>query len=208
MLIKDHDLILFQGDSVTDAGRNKEDPNDLGKGYPMIIAGWIAATYPELQVKFINRGIGGNRVKDLKARWEKDCLELKPTLVSIMIGINDCWRRYDRNDPTSLEQFTADYRAIIQATKEQLNARLVLIEPFVLPMKEEQRRWREDLDPKINAVRDLAREFGALLLPMDGIFNQYSTRRDSAFWTKDGVHPTVAGHALIAREWLQLMRAV
>ncbi len=207
MLIKDNSIILFQGDSVTDAGRDKEEQNDMGKGYPMMVASWFAAAYPELKVKFINRGISGNRVKDLKARWEEDCLNIAPTWVSILIGINDCWRRYDRNDPTSVEKYTSDYRDILQQVKDTLNARLILIEPFLLPVTEDKRKWREDLDPKIHAVRDLAREFGALLLPMDGIFSKVSTLKEPAFWTKDGVHPTPAGHALIAREWLKLVRA-
>lgn len=207
MLIKDHSVILFQGDSITDVGRDKEKQEDLGNGYPMMVASWFAAAYPEMKVKFINRGISGNRVADLKKRWEKDCLSLEPTWVSIMIGINDCWRRYDNNDPTFVEKFTSDYRDILKQAKETINAKFVLIEPFVLPVTEDRRKWREDLDPKINAVRDLAREFGALLLPMDGIFSKVSTFKESAFWTQDGVHPTPAGHALIAREWLKLVRA-
>ncbi len=208
MLIKQNDVILFQGDSITDCGRSRENLNDLGRGYPMMIASWLSAQYPELNLRFINRGVSGDRVRNLRARWDEDCLKLNPTVVSILIGINDCWRRYDRNDPTSPEEFERDYRYILDQVKEHTSARIILCEPFVLPVPEDRRAWREDLDPKIHVVRDLAREFNALLLPLDGIFSSASTLREPEFWAPDGVHPTQAGHALITREWLKLVRCI
>ncbi|MDB5084949.1 MAG: lipolytic protein family [Bacilli bacterium] len=201
------DVVLFQGDSITDAGRNKEKGDDLGKGYPLMVSALFSARYPEKQVSFVNRGISGNRVKDLQARWQQDCLELKPTWVSIYIGINDTWRKYDRNDATSVEAFTAGYRELLVATKQTLDANIILVEPFVLPVPEDRKAWREDLDPKINAIRELAREFSTLLVPLDGLFAQASTRAASAFWAPDGVHPSPAGHGLIAQAWLQTVGA-
>lgn len=195
--------VLFQGDSITDAGRNRESFYDLGRGYALMTAALFSSKYPEKQVKFINRGISGNRVKDLQARWDDDCIALKPDVVSIYIGINDTWRRYDRNDPTPVEQFEAGYRDLLNRTTSQLDARIVMVEPFVLPVPEDRKQWREDLDPKINVVRELAREFGALLVPLDGLFAQASMRAQAAFWAPDGVHPSPAGHALIARAWLE-----
>ncbi len=197
------DLVLFQGDSITDAGRDRHNDADLGWGYAALIAAWFSAAWPEKRVRFVNRGISGNRAKDLLARWSSDCLALKPNLVSILIGINDTWRRYDSNDPTSVEEFAASYRAILTQTREQLAARLVICEPFLLPVPDDRRAWRVDLDPKIAAVRELAREFGAVYIPLDGLFAQASTRREPAFWAADGVHPTLAGHALIAQAWLK-----
>lgn len=94
LLIQDGELVLFQGDSITDAGRDRTDPFSLGYGYPMMIDAWFSALYPAKHVRFANCGISGNRVKDLKARWDKDCIDLRPDWVSILIGINDCWRRY------------------------------------------------------------------------------------------------------------------
>jgi len=202
-LIKNNSIVLFQGDSITDAGRSRTNDNDLGHGYPFIIASLFSAKYPEKNVKFINRGISGNRVKDLKARWKEDCLDIKPDWVSILIGINDCWRRYDRNDPTSVEDFENGYRDILTRTANETNARLILCEPFVLPVPEDRKAWREDLDPKIHVVRQLAREFNAIYIPLDGIFAAASVKREPAFWAADGVHPTSAGHALIAMEWLK-----
>jgi acyl-CoA thioesterase-1 len=205
MKIQNNSTFLFQGDSVTDAGRDKEDLASLGNGYPMMFASWFSVHYPNIDVNFINRGIGGNRVRDLEARWQKDCLDLKPNWVSILIGINDCWRRYDRNDPTSVEKFEAGYRNILTQIRDNLDANIILCEPFVLPLPEDRIKWREDLDPKINAVRNLAREFNAYLVPLDGIFAQASTAKPSSFWTRDGVHPTPAGHALIAKSIFEVV---
>ena len=196
-------LILFQGDSITDAGRNREEPWNLGTGYALMVAGWFKALFPEVNAAFLNRGISGDRVVDLKARWQEDCLDLKPDLISIMIGINDCWRRYDSNMPMPVEMFEANYREILKETKERLDAEIVLCEPFVLPVLEGQENWYEDLGPKIQVVRKLAREFNALLIPYDGIFAKAATVQKPAYWLFDGVHPTEAGHALIAREWLK-----
>lgn len=206
--IEDGAVVLFQGDSITDAGRSREDDSNLGNGYAMMTAAWFSTLYPEKQVRFINRGISGDRVKDLQRRWKEDCLDLKPMWVSILIGINDCWRRYDSNDPTSVGDFEAVYRDILRQVKDGLNARIILCEPFVLPVPEDRKRWREDLDPKIDVVRNLAREFGALLVPLDGLFAQASTLRNPGFWAPDGVHPSPAGHALITKAWLQTAKAL
>ncbi|KEQ23143.1 SGNH/GDSL hydrolase family protein [Paenibacillus tyrfis] len=205
--IEDGAVVLFQGDSITDCGRNREIGTDLGRGYALIASALFASKYPEKQVQFINRGISGNRVKDLQQRWQEDCLDLNPTWVSIYIGINDTWRRYDRNDPTSVEAFAEGYRDLIVRTKETLDAKLILVEPFVLPVPEDRKRWREDLDPKINAVRELAREFETLYVPLDGMFAAASTKAPSAYWAPDGVHPSPAGHALIANAWLEAAQA-
>jgi acyl-CoA thioesterase-1 len=204
---KQGDIVLFQGDSITDAGRVRENPADMGKGYALMTAALFGSSYPEQEVTFLNRGISGNRVKDLQSRWEQDCIALQPSWVSIYIGINDCWRRYDRNDPTSVKQFEEGYRELLVRTKEELGAKLIMIEPFVLPVPEDRKLWREDLDPKINVVRELAREFGALLVPLDGIFAQASMLAPSRFWAPDGVHPSPAGHALIAKSWLKAVGA-
>ncbi len=204
MFINDDATVLFQGDSVTDVGRNRQDQSDMGYGYPMMISSWFAALYPEKNVRFLNRGVSGNRVRDLEARWEDDCIQLKPTVVSILIGINDCWRRFDSNDPTSTENFASTYKGILDRLQAANIQKIILCEPFVLPALEDRRRWREDLDPKIHVVRDLARQYKALLLPLDGIFSSASSFKAPGFWTPDGVHPSPAGHALIAKEWLKL----
>lgn len=206
-LIKDGARVLFQGDSITDVGRSRENDRELGWGYPSFIAAWYAAKYPEKDVTFLNRGISGNRVVDLQRRWKEDCLDLKPTLVSILIGINDTWRRYDSNDPTSREAYEAGYRDILAQIRDNTDAEIVVLEPFVLPFPVDRITWREDLDPKIDAARKVAREFNATFIPLDGIFAAASTKREPAFWAADGVHPTWAGHALISQAWLEAVKA-
>lgn len=206
-LIQPDAVVLFQGDSITDAGRNRQDPHSLGFGYAAMAAAWFGALYPDRRVTFLNRGISGNRVKDLVARWDEDCIALKPDWVSILIGINDCWRRFDRNDPTSVEEFEDGYRRILAKTREKTQAQIILCEPFVLPYPEDRLTWRVDLDPKIQAVRKLAREFDAYYVPFDGIFAQACSRTAPEYWAGDGVHPTPAGHALMAQAWLRTVGA-
>ena len=183
-------IVLFQGDSITDCFRDHDDPGSLGTGYVMLISAWYQALHPGAPVAFVNRGISGNRVKDLAARWDADCLEIGPALVTILIGINDTWRRYDSNDPTPVEAFEDAYYDVLNRTIESTDAQIVLMEPFSLPVPDDRKAWREDLDPKIQSVRHLAREFGAMLIPLDGIFAQASSKREPAFWTPDGVHPS------------------
>jgi lysophospholipase L1-like esterase len=169
----------------------------------MLAAAWFSAACPEKRVRFLNRGIAGNRACDLRARWQRDCLDLRPAWVSVMIGINDTWRRYDSGDPTPVKAFERDYRAVLTAVHDRLGVRLILCEPFLLPVPEDRITWREDLDPKIAVVRRLAQEFEAIYVPLDGLFAAAATRREPAFWLPDGVHPTPAGHALIAQAWLR-----
>ncbi|MCX7045682.1 MAG: SGNH/GDSL hydrolase family protein [Candidatus Sumerlaeota bacterium] len=207
-LINDNAVVLFQGDSITDCGRDRAVPSGLGAGYAMMVASWFSASYPCKRVTFLNRGISGDRVKDLRARWRKDCLDLKPAWVSIMIGINDTWRRYDRNDPTPATAYERDYRDILTQARDEAGARIVMLEPFVLPVPQDREAWREDLDPKIDAARRLAREFGAIYIPLDGLFAAASTQREPAFWAADGVHPSQAGHAFIAQQWLKAVSAI
>jgi len=207
-LIEENAVVLFQGDSITDAGRSREDDSQLGGGYAMMVASWFSAMYPGKNVRFLNRGISGNRVRDLKARWKEDCLDLKPSWVSIFIGINDTWRRYDSNDPTSAEDYEAAYRNILKQITTHLDARIIMLEPFVLPVPDDRKAWRIDLDPKIDAARRLAREFGVIYVPLDGIFAAAATQREPAFWAGDGVHPSPAGHALITQSWLKAVRAL
>jgi len=209
MYIQPGDRILFQGDSITDSNRNRELSDNLGRGYALMVAGLLAALHPHLAPTCLNRGISGNRTGDLLNRWDEDCLRLKPDVLSVLIGINDVWRRYDRNLPTSADAFRENYRMLLERTRKALpETRLILLEPFVLPVPEDRRQWREDLDPKIASVRELAADFEALYVPLDGIFAAAATRQHPAYWAEDGVHPSPAGHGLIARAWLEAVGAL
>ena len=203
MQINPNDTILFTGDSITDCGRVREDANHLGFGYAAFIGARLQAYLASPELRIINRGISGNRASDLLGRVENDLLALKPTVVSILIGINDTWRRYDSKDATSAETFEKNYRGVLEKIESKLDARVILLEPFLLHVPEDRYAWREDINPKIDVTRKLAVEFGAELLSLDGLFAEMATQAPAAYWAADGVHPTAAGHALIAEDWLE-----
>ena len=203
MLINANDTILFTGDSITDCGRIREQKDNLGFGYAAFIAARLQTYLASPELKIYNRGIGGNRASDLVGRIDADLLALNPTVVSILIGINDVWRRYDSNNPTSVEVFEQNYRNLLTQIQEKLEARVVLLEPFLLHVPEDRYAWREDLNPKIDAVRRLAVDFDAELIPLDGIFAKAATQAPAGYWAGDGVHPSAAGHSLIAEAWLE-----
>jgi len=202
MLINPDDRILFTGDSITDSGRDRNNPASLGWGYASIAGAHLQARLASPTLQIFNRGISGNRVCDLLGRVEADLLALKPTVVSILIGVNDVWRRYDSNSPTEAKAFERDYRTLLEKIGT-IQSRIVLLEPFLLHVPDDRYAWREDLNPKIDVVRKLAVEFGAELLPLDGLFAQAATQAPAAYWAGDGVHPSAAGHALIAETWLE-----
>lgn len=203
---KNGDRILFQGDSITDASRDRNDFSALGDGWVMLLKAWMDAQYPELELEFINRGIGGNRAVDLESRWQADCLDLKPDWLSVLLGINDTWRRYDRQDPTSTEGFARSYENLLSQLREHSDAKIILCEPFLTPTPDDRLAWREDLDPKIAVVSELAEKYDALYVPLDKIFTQALKSRPAHYWAADGVHPTRAGQALIAQSWLKTLQ--
>lgn len=183
---------MFAGDSVTDCGR-RTDPSGLGDGYVRELSDELGDRRPVI----VNAGISGNRAADLAARWSADVLAHDPSLVSILIGINDTWRRYDENDPTTPEDFEASYRSLL----DPLSCPVVLMEPFLLPVKDGQEEWREDLDPKLEVVRKLAVEYGAILVPTDVELTKQAASVGAATLAGDGVHPTAAGHRALADLW-------
>jgi acyl-CoA thioesterase-1 len=201
MLIQPHDHILFYGDSITDCGRSRENLTDLGGGYAKLLAGRLLSQFPKHHLSCTNRGVSGNRIYDLESRLEEEVLPLKPTLVSILIGINDTWRAFDRNITSPIPEFEASYGRIIERLRGELGARIVILEPFLLPIPEDRAAWRADLDPRIGAIRRLAAEYKLPYVPLDGAFAAAATEREAAYWLPDGVHPTLAGHGLIAAKW-------
>lgn len=197
------DHILFYGDSITDSGRDRANPASLGNGYVNLIAAQLLATEPDVNLKITNRGIGGNRIFDLESRLQADVLDLKPSVVSILIGINDTWRRYDSNVISEIGEFKASYDRVLERISAS-GADIVILEPFLLPIPEDRRKWREDLDPRITAIRELTWDRNLPYLPLDGIFAAAATSTGHAYWMPDGVHPSLAGHGLIAERWLDL----
>ncbi|HAP7344122.1 TPA: SGNH/GDSL hydrolase family protein [Enterococcus faecium] len=205
--------ILFIGDSITDAGRDRAEATDLGKGYPLLIAGKLISQYPTMEFECMNRGIGGDKIADLQVRWQEDCLALQPDYVSILIGINDTW--HNTSDQAifgtekSAQQFESVYRKLLNELQTAEICNIILMEPFVLPITDDRHGWRKDLDPKIQIVRKLAKEYGALLVPLDGIFNALGIVYGFSKYTReDGVHPTIGGHEIIAQSWIDAIAAV
>ncbi len=204
---KKDDLILFTGDSITDGCRDRDrdlvDPAALGTGYVSMLAGQLGFEHAELNLQFRNTGISGNRSCDLLARWDADCINLQPDWVSILVGVNNTWRRYDANDPTPDSVFEAECRELLDRVKNETSARLILCSPFLLPTGESVIRMREDLDPKIGIIKNLAQEFNAIWVDFDAAFIAAKERQAPAYWAFDGVHPTIAGHALLADAWMR-----
>lgn len=190
--------ILFQGDSITDAGRDKSDPHHLGGGYPKFAAELIRGRFPGKDFEFLNLGISGDRSRDLLARWQADCIDWQPDVVSILIGINDTWRAFDSNSPTSAQAYEDNVRRLLEDIKAHTKAKILMMEPFLLQNSPDKDAWREDLNPKIMAARRLAREYADAYLPLDGLFATASVRQEPAYWAGDGVHPSEAGARFIA----------
>lgn len=189
------ETVVFFGDSVTDC-RHRQDPDQLGQGYVRMLA---EGALQDRRVS--NAGISGNRVVDLQHRLAEDVLAERPDVVSIMIGVNDTWRRFDRDDPTSTEAYEAGYRDLVARVLES-GARLVLAEPFVVPVTDEQETaWRDDLDPRIAVVHRIGSEIGAVVVPTDRELNRLAAGQGAQTLAADGVHPTPAGHQAIAALW-------
>lgn len=189
-------VTVFIGDSVTDCDRLNEPP--FGNGYVFNIA-----NSGRLTGSIINVGISGHRLIDLENRWNNDVLAHQPTLVSVAIGINDTWRRYDDNDPTTIEDFEERYHRVLTATKAQGDPQLVLCEPFLLEVRDEMNTWREDLNPKIAVVQKMAAEFGAKLVPFDQHLKAITNEMKMAELADDGIHPSKLGHQIMADLWLR-----
>ncbi|MDR1669216.1 MAG: SGNH/GDSL hydrolase family protein [Oscillospiraceae bacterium] len=197
--------VLFQGDSITDCNRDRSNTDSLGDGYVKRIADVYHTLFPGSGTVFLNRGVSGDRARNLLERYETDLLALKPDVLSVLIGINDVWRRYDNGDPTSCEDFSRSYRLLLTQVKRDLpRTKIILLEPFVLYALPDRRAWREDLDPKIQAVRELANEFADVYIPLDGLLaSDVAKGVPTESLASDGVHPTDLGHAMLAGYWLK-----
>jgi lysophospholipase L1-like esterase len=189
--------ILFQGDSITDGNRGRSaDPNHiLGHGYVFIIAAKYGAAFPDLKLDFLNRGVSGNTVLDLEKRWQTDTLELKPDVLSILIGVND--------GGVPLAQYEQVYNKILmQAEAANPKIKLVLCAPFVKPTG----KVHEDIRKRQEIVARLAKKYGAALVQFQPVFDEAAKRAPADYWVWDNVHPTYRGHQLMADEWERVVR--
>ena len=203
--------IVFQGDSITDAGRDRRatgpnDPAGLGRGYPCLLAGALLADHPKAHLKVYNRGISGNKVPDLADRWEADALALKPKLVSILIGVNDIWHKLAGRYAGTVADYETGYRALIERTLRDLpGVRIVVCEPFVLRCGAVNERWFPEFDQRRAVARKLAEALKLTFVPFQPMFDKATSDAPPQFWAGDGVHPTLAGHALMAKTWRRLV---
>ncbi len=211
--ISQNDVILFQGDSITDAGRNRNNnqPNNanaFGDGYALLAASALLRNHAAKNIKIYNKGISGNRVPDLINRWDQDAIALKPTIISIMIGVNDFWRTKDSGASNTPEQYKAQYKQLLDKTLAALpNVKLIIIEPFgVKDVKHVTDSWYPDFPKYQQAAKEIAQEYKALFLPYQQIFDKALKQNNGAYWTTDGVHTTLAGASLMADAWLGLIK--
>ncbi|MDR2810997.1 MAG: SGNH/GDSL hydrolase family protein [Tannerellaceae bacterium] len=209
--LKKEAVILLQGDSITDSGRDKENNISnsfpmLGNGYSLFIASQLLANEASKQLKIYNRGISGNKVYQLRERWEIECLAIQPDVLSILIGVNDYWHTLSGGYKGTARVYEDDYRALLKYTKEKLpQVQLVIGEPFALREGAaiEDVRWFPAFDEYRRIAKKLAGEFNAVFVPYQAGFDAAAKLAPTRYWSYDGVHPDLPGRQLMANLWLE-----
>ena len=201
--------IVFQGDSITDAGRDKRNYHDMGKGYPKFATELIKEAFPNTEFEFINQGISGNRTDQLFDRLYPDAIAFEPDVISILIGINDVWHRHGSGKiETTDEQIALNYRTILARLKAQTSAKIVILEPFLLDC-EEKEDWRPEVERVIAIVRSLAEEFADAYIPLNDLFAEaLKTQPEPQFYSADGVHPNDNGRAFIGKYYAEAIAPI
>ena len=196
--------IVFQGDSITDAGRDRRNYHNMGNGYPKYASALIAEACPDANIEFFNFGISGNRTCQLFDRLYKDGIELQPDIISILIGVNDIWHRggAERIETTD-EQIACNYRAILNRLKAQTNAKIVMISPYLLDC--DNKEWiREGLKTVLPIIRGLAEEYADVYIPLDELFEEaLKTQPEPHYYSADGVHPNANGAEFIGKKYYE-----
>ena len=194
--------ILFQGDSITDCGRDKRNFYDLGPGYPHYVAEYMRSTYPSIDFEFINLGISGNRTSQLFDRLYSDAIELQPQVISILIGVNDIWHRYAPSYITTTdEQLALNYREILKRIKAQTDAKIIILSPYLLDA-EATSHLRNDLENILPIIKKLADEYADAYIPLHDLFGEaLKTQPHPLYYSADGVHPNENGAKFIAEHY-------
>lgn len=199
--------ILFQGDSITDAGRDKRNYHDLGMGYPKFVAALLKEKYPDVDFEFINFGIGGNRTGQLFDRLSQDCINFQPDIVSILIGINDVWHRYSQeNVKTTDEQLELNYRCILERVKTETSAKLLMLQPFT--EGDDQAHMRAEVERVKVIVDSLADKYADAYVKLDDLMHADESYGELHHFTKDGVHPNPTGAAFIAKLYVEAVSPI
>ena len=209
--LKRDSVILFQGDSITDGRRNRESNESntldhLGNGYTLFASTQLLKTHADKQLKIYNRGISGNKVFQLRERWEPDTLAFSPDVLSILIGVNDFWQTLTGAYKGTVEVYENDLRALLRLTKDKLpNVQLILCEPFAVigGSAINDAQWFPMFDAYRLALKKLADEFSAVFVPFQSAFDEALKLAPASYWARDGVHPDLPGRQLMADVWLE-----
>ena len=208
------EIILFQGDSITDAHRKRDEkePNNssgLGSGYPVLAAAELLNRYPGKNLRIYNKGISGNKVYQLAERWDADCLEIQPTVLSILVGVNDFWHTLVNGYKGTIQTYRDDYKALLDRTRQKFpNVRLIIGEPYaVTGVKAVDASWYPAFNEYREAAREIAESFGAVFIPYQAVYDKAQQSAPGSYWTADGVHPSLAGAQLMAETWLGAIKA-
>lgn len=209
--LKENSVILFQGDSITDCGRNKESNvcntlDQLGNGYALLTATQLLKNHAGKQLKIYNRGISGNKVFQLRDRWEMETLAFMPDVLSILIGVNDYWHTLSGKYKGTPETYETDLRALLKYTKEKLpDVQLVLCEPFVVKGGSaiNDAEWFPMFDEYRKALKRVSTDFNAVFVPYQSAFDAAVKLAPARYWAADGVHPDLPGRQLMADVWLE-----
>lgn len=211
--LKKDAVILFQGDSITDAGR-KRDQNEanhggaLGTGYAFLAAAALLKQFPDRNLKIYNRGISGNKVYQLAERWDNDCLNIQPDVLSILIGVNDYWHTLTGNYTGTIKTYKDDFTALLDRTKQKLpDVQLIIGEPFAVNhVKAVDDKWFPAFNDYRAAAKEIAGKYNAIFIPYQDIFDKAQQSAPGSYWTGDGVHPSLAGAELMASSWLNTVK--
>lgn len=213
-LIGPNNVVLFQGDSITDAGRSRETANDpnsasaMGKGYAWMAASQLLVESPEAGLKIFNRGISGDKVYQLADRWQTDCLDLKPDVLSILVGVNDFAHVFKHGYEGTVEKYESDYHALVKRTKEALpNVKLIICEPFILTVGIVDETWAPGFAKYREAAKRVSDQAQATFVPFQEMFDRAVKFAPPEVWAADGVHPTTFGAALMAKWWMNAVGA-
>lgn len=199
-------VIVFQGDSITDAARIRQDPYNMGQGYPTRVAGQMGLANPGTY-QFYNRGVSGDRIVDIYARMKYDIINLKPDYLSILVGVNDVWHERDSANGVSAPKFKKVYGMLLEELKEALpDLKIMLLEPFVCPGEATEDRYdwfRQEVALRAQAVKELAQEHGLVFVPLQDDLNALIAQAPEAYWLRDGVHPSIYFHQYMANKWME-----
>lgn len=208
-MIQPQDRILFIGDSITDAFRKPEEINDayqMGNGYAFLVASQLRAQRPADALLFFNRGISGEGLRGLEARWDNDVLALRPDVISVLVGINDTLCAFRGHEVSSPDDVGARYLALLEYTRKVLpDVRFVVCEPFLLRADEITDEKIAHLRERAAAIRQSSTRFGAVFVPFQEMLDAACNIAPPEYWAYDGIHPTAAGHFLLARQWLEVV---